>query len=181
MNTQRAVMNMPSLTQVPNRKSSNTLATLSGWKYYFEKWSGHIAMLSNHNLHYTCKRFHHQHSLPIAKKGGKEKLYWSFSPLLPGIPISPCSLSSAFVGKSHICVSFWRLFIVLDRRNCSQGTAVLAIQRCWWPVFCAKSCLVFHQPQISPSTTACPVWATPLGMSCALGSPLWYPALLYHG
>lgn len=147
-------MNMPSRTQVPNRNSSNTLATLSGWKYYFEKWSGHIATLSNHNPHYTCKRFHHHHSLPIAKKGGK-KLYWSFSPFLPGIPISPCSLSSTFVDKSHICVPFWRLLIVLNRRNYSQGTAVLAIQRCWWPectLFCAKSCLVFHQPQISSST-----------------------------
>lgn len=116
-------MNMPSLTQVPNRNSSNTLATLSRWKYYFEKWSEHIAMLSNHNPHHTCKRFHHQHSLPHAKRG-KKKLYWSFTPFLPGIPISPRGLSSTFVDKSHICVPFWRLLIVLNWRNYSQGTAV---------------------------------------------------------
>lgn len=120
-------MNMPSLTQVPNRNSSNTLAALSGWKYCFEKWSGHIAMLSNHNPQRTCKRFHHRHSLPTAKKKGrKKKLYWSFSPFLPGIPISQCSLSSTFVDKSHICVPFWRLLIVLNRRNYSQGTVL-----CW--------------------------------------------------
>lgn len=151
-------MNMPSLTRVPNRNSSNTLAALSRWKYYFEKWSGHIAMLSNHNPHHTCKRFHHQHSLPHVKRGEKKKLYWSFSSFLPGIPISPCSLSSTFVDKSHICVPFWRLLIVLNRRNYSQGTAVSAIQRCWWPdcaLCCVKSCLVFHQPQISSSTLHC--------------------------
>ena len=153
MNTQRAVMNMPGLTQAQNIKSSNTLAALSGWKYYFEKWSGHIAMLSNHNPHCTCKRFHHQHSLP-AEKRGEKKLYWSFSLFLPGIPISPCSLSSTSVDKSHICVPFWRLLIVLNRRNYSQDTAVLAKQKCRWQdcTQChVKSCLLFHQPRISSS------------------------------
>lgn len=159
-------MNMPSVTRVPHRNSSNTLATLSaGWKYYFEKWSGHIAMLSNHNPHYTCKRFHHQHSLPIARKGGK-KLYWSFSPFLAGIPISLCSLSSTFVDKSHICVHFLRLLIVLNRRNYSQGSAVLAIQRCWWPdcsLCCVKSCLVFHQPHISSTLHRLPIRSNATG------------------
>lgn len=28
---------------------------------------------------------------------------------------------------------------------------------------------------------SCPFWATPLGTSCAFGTPLWYPGLFYLG
>lgn len=116
-------------------------------------------MLSNHNPHYACKRFHHQHSLPITKRGGK---YIDLLPPLPqGISISQCSLSSIFVDKSHICFLFffWRLLIVLNRHKYTTIKCIrhryVDIKRCWWPecTLCwVKSCLVFHQPHISSST-----------------------------
>lgn len=85
-------------------------------------------MLSNHNPHYACKRFHHRRLncfLMQKEEGGGKKLYWSFSIFLQGIPISPCSLSSTFVDKSHICVPFRRPSIVLNGQNFSPyGAAV---------------------------------------------------------
>lgn len=87
--------------------------------------------------------------------------------------------------KSHICVPFWRLLIVLNRRNYSQGTAVLAIQRCWWPdctLCCVKSCLVFHQPYIFSSTLhRLPILsnATRYELCIQFASMVCYPALFY--
>lgn len=115
------------------------------------------------------------------QKGGEKKLYWSFTPFLPGIPISLCGLSSTFVDKSHICVPFWRLLIVLNWRNYSQGTAVSAIQRCWWPDCAVRSLALYFINLEYPLllSTTCPFWATPLGMSSTFSSPLWYPALFH--
>lgn len=73
-------------------------------------------------LRCVCRRFHHQPSLSPAKRRGRKKnILIPPSPFLPGIPISPCSLSSTFVDKSHICVPFWRLLIVLNRHNYYPG------------------------------------------------------------
>lgn len=105
---QRAVMNMPSVSS----KQKFIKHTLTGWKYYFEKWSGHIAMLSNHNPHYTCKRFHHQHSLPIAKRGGENILI--FFSLPSGHSHCPVQLKQHFCGQiPHLC-SF------LEAINCPE-------------------------------------------------------------
>lgn len=88
-------------------------------------------MLSNHNPHRTCTGFHHRHSLSLMQKNGKgkrgKKNYIDlFLPPFQAFPLPPRSLSSTFVDKSHICVSFWRLLIVLNRRNYSQGVAAAA-------------------------------------------------------
>lgn len=111
INTQRAVMNMPSLTQAPNRNSSNTLAALSGWKYYFQKWSGRIAMLSNHNPHYTCKRFHHQHSLPNEKRGKTILIFFSLPSRHSHFPTQL---------KQHFCGQIPHLCSFLEAINCPE-------------------------------------------------------------
>lgn len=129
-------------------------------------------MLSNHNPHRTCKGFHHRHSLSLMQKNGegkRKKNYIDlFLPPFQAFPFPPRSLSSTFVDKSHICVPFWRLLIVLNRRNYSQGVVAAAVQRCWWPGCCVSLCKVL--PCVSSTSnillwppTARPIWATPLG------------------
>lgn len=107
------------------------------------------------------------------ERGREKKNYIDlFLPPFQAFPFPPRSLSSTFVDKSHICVPFWRLLIVLNRRNYSQGVVAAAVQRCWWPGCCVSLCKVL--PCVSSTSnillwppTARPFWATPLGASAA--------------
>lgn len=62
------------------------------------------------------------------ERGKGEKNYIDlFLPPFQAFPLPPRSLSSTFVDKSYICVPFWRLLIVLNRRNYSQGVVAAAV------------------------------------------------------
>lgn len=109
-----------------------------------------------------------------------------FLPPFQAFPFPPRSLSSTFVDKSHICVPFWRLLIVLNRRNYSQGVVAAAVQRCWWPGCCASSvqslALCFVNLKYPPLASDGPGrserrhWARE---RCAFASPLRYPGLIF--